>query len=333
MSYARSAFRLLGLAETDDVRAIKRAYAAKLKAINPDEDVAGFQALRDALATATGYARYAAEQAAAGDADDDADDDYYGEDYGETYEEDDAGPTRRFIRPAPTASADVDNPPEWDADAEVATMPDRPPSTAELFIAALEAEAVAFPDKPPLDAEVSDGLMAAFQALLADPAYETVDGQEDLEHWLAHVLPQFAPWADGLLWRASYHFGWEAEIDKAQANWAFANAAQRARDVGVVVQLMRPDDPGHAAFMALNGYTSFSRLKRKDKKSAVKLKQSLAFHLPEIDAGLDLDSVGELERWANPNPWPTIEATVTHWFFWVVLIGIIQVAIRIASID
>ena len=238
MSYARSAFRVLGIAETDDARAIKRAYAAKLKGINADEDVAGFLALREALDTATYYARNVAAQAEAGD----DDDDYYDED---------ADWTPPLPSAAPRGDADASGG-VWDADAEMATQTPRTPTTAETLIAALQAEEEAFPDKLPFDADVSDALMAAYEATLADPAYETVDGQEDLERWLAHVLPQFAPWADGLLWRASYHFGWEAELEKAQGDWQFAYAAQRARDVGVVVQLMRPEDPGHAAFMALS---------------------------------------------------------------------------------
>ncbi|MGB3929553.1 MAG: hypothetical protein WBL20_11370, partial [Sphingobium sp.] len=43
-----AAWRLLGLAPTDDKRAIRSAYAARLKAIDPDADRDGFAALRAA---------------------------------------------------------------------------------------------------------------------------------------------------------------------------------------------------------------------------------------------------------------------------------------------
>lgn len=39
---------VLAIAPTQDARQIKRAYAARLKVVRPDEDAAGFQALREA---------------------------------------------------------------------------------------------------------------------------------------------------------------------------------------------------------------------------------------------------------------------------------------------
>lgn len=58
---ARDAWRLLGIAATDDSRAIRRAYAAQLRALDVDEDRTAFAALRDAR----DYALAIASQAAA----------------------------------------------------------------------------------------------------------------------------------------------------------------------------------------------------------------------------------------------------------------------------
>lgn len=50
---------LLGIDPSDDERAIRRAYAAKLKVTRPDEDPAGFQALLEARDMALQMSRYA----------------------------------------------------------------------------------------------------------------------------------------------------------------------------------------------------------------------------------------------------------------------------------
>lgn len=53
-----TAWDVLGIAETDDARAIKRAYAARLKTTRPDEDATAFQQLSDAYEWATMHARH-----------------------------------------------------------------------------------------------------------------------------------------------------------------------------------------------------------------------------------------------------------------------------------
>jgi len=60
-----TAWDVLGLAETDDVRSIKRAYAKALKQARPDEDPAGFQQLTSAYEWALGYASHCAHERAA----------------------------------------------------------------------------------------------------------------------------------------------------------------------------------------------------------------------------------------------------------------------------
>ena len=50
-----TAFHLLGLAPDADERAIKRAYAARLKTSRPDEDPEGFQRLNQAYQAALAY--------------------------------------------------------------------------------------------------------------------------------------------------------------------------------------------------------------------------------------------------------------------------------------
>lgn len=94
----------LGLTPTDDLVAIKRAYAARLKHTRPDDDAEAYQRLREAYDWAQGYARWCrAHPEAAEPADDEA-------------------PTEDV--PAPT-EADVGEPPArwWRADPLAAWVP------------------------------------------------------------------------------------------------------------------------------------------------------------------------------------------------------------------
>ena len=53
----RDDFTILGIAPTDDLTAIKRAYAGKVKQCHPEEDPLGWQRLHDAYLNATDYAK------------------------------------------------------------------------------------------------------------------------------------------------------------------------------------------------------------------------------------------------------------------------------------
>lgn len=62
---SKSAWEVLGVEETCDAKAIRRAYATALKRTRPDEDAEGFQLLTDAYEWAQGYARHMLAQAQA----------------------------------------------------------------------------------------------------------------------------------------------------------------------------------------------------------------------------------------------------------------------------
>ncbi len=51
-------WRVLGIAPTPDVRLLKKAYAARLKRTNPEDDAEGFQELRQAYETVLAFARW-----------------------------------------------------------------------------------------------------------------------------------------------------------------------------------------------------------------------------------------------------------------------------------
>jgi hypothetical protein len=57
-------WQLLGLTPTDDVLAVKRAYAARLRLTRPDDDAQAYQALREAYERAQQWARWRSQSAA-----------------------------------------------------------------------------------------------------------------------------------------------------------------------------------------------------------------------------------------------------------------------------
>lgn len=88
-----SAWQTLGIEPTEDQRAIKRAYAAKLKLIRPDEDPAGFQQLREARDEAIFLSRFV------GEPDDDEYDDFIDDEETETCNDEDPASHEKPVAP------------------------------------------------------------------------------------------------------------------------------------------------------------------------------------------------------------------------------------------
>ena len=55
-------FHILGISETKDERAIKKAYMDKLRSTNPEDDAEGFKRLRQAYEEAAAFAREPEEE-------------------------------------------------------------------------------------------------------------------------------------------------------------------------------------------------------------------------------------------------------------------------------
>lgn len=163
MSWALEAF---GLAEDADARAIKRAYATRLKVTRPDDDPVGFQQLHETYQAALAWARYRAERVTADQSDDQPDDDR---------------PEPTIVHRAPPAAPpeSVVSPPPHVADAHWPESPapaqrDAVPHQAQT----IAADWVAPPQFSPPDVDVEQLQRRILQqAAATDP--------QELQQWLA----------------------------------------------------------------------------------------------------------------------------------------------------
>ncbi|WEK46411.1 MAG: hypothetical protein P0Y56_15600 [Candidatus Andeanibacterium colombiense] len=220
------AWKQLGIAPCADERAVKRAYAAKLKAIDPDREIDVFSKLRAALAMAQADAqrRAAAQQAGGGGAAVEA--------------MPGAGPDEAEV-PARAEREHLPVP---------APQPEPEPDPARPFIDVIVANL--FPQEgAPADPAA---LVAAVTSLLADPRMEQFDFATETEEWLATTGLQSIPRSDPVMLMLADRFEWERQLDRAQPNRLLLSAAQRANDLRCIGALSDPLHRWHEAWLALS---------------------------------------------------------------------------------
>ena len=222
---------VLGIAPTDDPRAVKRAYARTLKTVDVDADPAAFIALRAAMEAATEWgtntpwweedlpdidldevALEEGEGALAADSDDDAYDEF-------------------------------DDPENWQN-----WRPERPAFAGEgPGPAVAELEDLLYAE----DAPDPERVHALGQALLAHPDLDHVDRAVAVERWLAEAIASNFPRSDPLIEPALARFAWK---DHARLrDWAVGRILQRLDDLHFRQLLGQPHHPHHRAFQELAG--------------------------------------------------------------------------------
>lgn len=211
----QEAWEVLGIAPTDDERAIKRAYSALLKAIDVDRDTEGFIRLRGAMETAKAWGTYDCE----------ADDE-------EEWEPDEADEvaTDGGRDDEWTAARLPFSFPHFGGEAYFAGYRPSPPVLADDELAELCAriDGLLF-DEGGDEADSSERIGRAGRALLKAPALEQVDAAAAVEQWLAQAIAAAAPRSDPLGVPAINHFGWHrggagwnrpADVDAVLARYA-----------------------------------------------------------------------------------------------------------------
>jgi len=231
----------LGIARTGDRSAIRRAYAARLKETNPEDDPEGFKALREAYEMALHQAQTVAQIPG----------------IVVTQMEADRQPQPDFADAPEDADSETPPPavaaPSPSRDNRNASPRVRPPADKSYVAARRQLEAVL---KPGAEA-TKEARRDALKALLYCPALESIEIREETEAWLLRMLVANKPRSDTLIAPTRRYFGWnEDKIDWRDRRNGHAALLQklfaREKDLAALARLAGGQSVYRAAYKILS---------------------------------------------------------------------------------
>lgn len=314
MSWRSPAWGALGIAPTRDQNAIRRAYAARLKAIDADRDPAAFIALREAY-------EQARQEAAWADEDEDWD-----EDEAETAAFEPVAPAADLVIAGDAGPALLPDPPQPEAGpARSPWAPPRPEdydAHGQALHQLLDRPEDADPWPSPEEAEA---MLAHWRVLSADPRLQQMDRFADVEQWFAGIVAHYSPFTDPLVRPVSDFFGWMASAGDIRQSPAIAFIVQRRRALDFADAVSRPGHPLHAAWVELTTPADDdSRRNRKVRRADVeKLIETVRRDVPEVEGNFDAYRIG---MWLKKKDWGIAGGI----FWWLLVVGAIQL-FRLAS--
>ena len=222
-----SPWERLGIERTDDVTAIKKAYAKRLKQIDVEADPRAFISLREARDFALDFAKSPAPDAAeAGD--------YEAGDWAE--EPEFAERDDWLISPAPDSRG----------------MPADPALVAEAAARQErfeELESLLFADEAKPGS--ADRMRLLVRQILADPEMIGLADSERIEAWLAWASAASEPRSDPILPLVVEHFGWESKFEDWDLDYSIVAAVQRYRGLLFREVATPAGSPYHKAWLEL----------------------------------------------------------------------------------
>lgn len=291
MSRRSGPWSVLGLDRTGDVRAIRRAYADKLKAMDIDREAAQYAALRDARDMALRWAKSRPDDAGREQQDEWSISGFPPEDDGELAVLD-AG----YSGEEGDAAFDLPEQPAILSEEEQAKLPDRRLDRL-LFPNGEASEAPFTPDE---QAEA----LAAIRELIADMLAGDLARQRMGDFWIADRLASAWPRSAPLLEEAAAAFEWEKERGQLGEGAAQAFLNARLRGLRFYDAVQQPD---HWAFKEWKELSApgekgmFGRF-RANKYNVERLLAGIRENFPEVESYLDPGKVASWDRTLG-NPW------------------------------
>jgi hypothetical protein len=299
---SRSIWATLGIKATNDATEIRRAYARRLKAVHPEDDPEGFQALRAAYDQACDMARngWAVPQPrrpkvivgndpATGSEVDDRDDD---------------GEDRWSVGPAPFDAGGPDAP----AGDRRTWSENGPPPAGAAVDPAAQAEQARDAEAARAHAALCDQLSAIARDPAGDrqealsllirifrsPAMDSLQTHGRAERWLARLVGFGGPGTDELIEPVIQFFGWDSS--RIGVDLSHAQPVLRRRAAADAIRRLEwSGDPDHAAWQALKHKPGWPRRLAERLTPGLStrvsaLLQRIAHDLPDLEARMNPDA-------------------------------------------
>ncbi|MCW3835759.1 hypothetical protein ACFQ1E_05485 [Sphingomonas canadensis] len=272
------AWHELGIEPTNDPRAIRAAYSAKLKAIDVDREPEAFIALREAFEFVQSFVKSINST------------------------------------PGSTREAAPDPPEEPSREAEEpfrSDWPAQPPIGTQAHYHALEALLTDWAGQDPClsDGEKSEAL-AHWTAIAADPHLQQISALDELERWAAWLISATLPRSNALVMPVVSFFRWERAMGSISSDPGVEYILRHYKALQFLDQARLPTHSHHPAWVELRSkaYPKSNR-GRVDPHTVYNILTTVRFCCPEVERQFDPLRV---EMWKNNTADPAYLRTVQH---------------------